>query len=211
MSTPADTAQSNVVSLPGEGQGKLTTPGGEQLPVRTFRRGRDVVLVVLVDTDAHHADERVESADLEYTSVRGVVRLHGEAVFEDRSLIRFQAHGEADVSQRRSFVRVSAPQAVTLDAGEAGEHRAHTFDISGGGMLLVGADALKADQRIRFEMTLRSEERPIEGLARVVGIRDDAKRALVFEEIDEEDRQRLIRFIFDCMRTARARTRGDWL
>lgn len=211
MSTPADTATGNVRSLPGEGQGVLTTPAGEQLPVRTFKRGRDVVLVVLVDSDEHRSDDRLASADLEYTSVRGVVRLHGEAVFEDPSLIRFQAEGPAEVSQRRSFVRVTAPQPITLEAEEAARRIAHTVDLSGGGMLLVGADELKPDQRVRFRMALGHGELPIAGTARVVRIRDDGKRALVFEEIDEDDRQRLIRFVFECMRTARARTRGDWL
>ena len=211
MSAHTDTAESNVRSLPGEGQGRLTTPDGHELPVRTFKRGRDVVLVVLVDSDVGEPDQRVASADLEYTSVRGVVRLHGEAVFEDRSLIRFQAQGEPDVSQRRSFVRVNTPRAVTLDAGEAGEQRAHTVDLSGGGMLLVGAESLQPDQTVRFTMALGDAELPIEGLARVARIGDDGRRALVFETIDEDHRQRLIRFIFDCMRRARARTRGDWM
>jgi hypothetical protein len=210
MSMQADTA-TNVRSLPGEGQGKLTTPDGEELPVRTFKRGRDVVLVVLVETDTHAEDDRVPAAELEYTSVRGVVRLHGEAVFEDTSLVRFEAQGEADVSQRRSFVRVTAPQTVTLETEDAGERVAHTVDVSGGGMLLVGAEALEPGQRVRFAMALGQPNEPIEGLARVVRIRDDGKRALVFEAIDDEDRQRLIRFVFGCMRTARARTRGDWL
>jgi c-di-GMP-binding flagellar brake protein YcgR len=31
----------------------------------------------------------------------------------------------------------------------------------------------------------------------------------MFDQIAEHDRQRLIRFVFECMRTARARTRGD--
>ncbi|HET8977516.1 MAG TPA: PilZ domain-containing protein [Solirubrobacteraceae bacterium] len=211
MSTPADTGTSNVRSLPGEGQGKLTTPDGEQLPVRTFKRGKDVVLVVLVDSDDHCAEDRLESADLEYTSMRGVVRLHGEAVFEESSLIRFQADGPADVSQRRSFVRVTAPQPVTVEADETIKRLAYTVDISGGGMLLTGGDGLEPDQRVRFRMALGHGEIPIAGTARVVRIRDDGKRALVFDEIDEDDRQRLIRFVFECMRTARARTRGDWL
>lgn len=211
MNIPADTATGNVRSLPGEGQGRLTTPAGEQLPVRTFKRGRDVVLVVLVGGDDHAADDRLPTADLEYTSVRGVVRLHGEAVFEDSALIRFQADGPPDVSQRRSFVRVSSPQSVTLEAAELARNHAHTVDISGGGMLLVGADELKPDQRVRFRMALERGEVPISGTARVVRIRDDGKRALVFEDIEEDDRQRLIRFVFACMRTARARTRGDWL
>jgi hypothetical protein len=208
MSIPADTDTSNVRFLPGEGQGKLTTSDGEQLPVRTFKRGKDVVLVVLVDSETHEEDDRVPAADLEYTSLRGVVRLHGEAVFEDRSLIRFEADGPADVSQRRSFVRVTSPQPVTLDAEEA-RRLAYTVDLSGGGMLLVGADELKPDDHVPFTMALGDRRAPVQGVARVVRIRDDGKRALVFEEIAEEDRQRLIRFVFECMRNARARTRGD--
>ena len=53
----------------------------------------------------------------------------------------------------------------------------------------------------------QTAELPIEGIARVVGIREDGKRALMFEQIAEDDRQRLIRVVFECMRTARARTR----
>lgn len=205
---PADTDTSNIRYLPGEGQGRLTTADGEQLPVRTYKRGQDVVLVALVESDTHDEHDRVPSADLEYTSARGVVRLHGEAVFEDRSLIRFEANGPADVSQRRSFVRVSAPQPVTLDADDV-RRLAYTVDLSGGGMLLVGADELSPDERVPFTLSLGDRQVPVHGTARVVRSREDGKRALVFEEIAEEDRQRLIRFVFECMRTARARTRGD--
>lgn len=211
MATPADTAQSNVRYLPGEGQGTLTTPQGEELPVRTFKHGQDVLLVVLVDADPPADDEPVESAELRYTSVRGVVRLHGEAVFEDRSLIRFHPDGEAEVSQRRSFVRVTAPRPVTLSVDDADDQAVHAVDLSGGGMLLVGADALASQQTVRFRITLDAEYGAIEGVGRVIRVSDDGKRALVFEQIDEDDRQRLIRFVFQCMRTARARTRGDRL
>jgi hypothetical protein len=208
MSTPTDTADSNLRYLPGEGQGKLTTADGEELPVRAFKRGEDVVLVALVESDVHDEDDRVPSSELQYTSIRGVVRLYGEAVFEDRSLIRFEANGPADVSQRRSFVRVTAPQPVTLEAEDV-RRLAYTVDLSGGGMLLVGADELQPDQHIPFAMSLGDRQVPVQGTARVVRIREDGKRALVFEEIGDEDRQRLIRFVFECMRTARARTRGD--
>jgi hypothetical protein len=211
MHSETDTATTNVRSLPGEGQGKLTTPRGEEVPVRAFKRGKDVVLVVLVDMDEAPESDRLPAAELEYNSVRGVVRLHGEAVFEDRTLIRFQAHGEAEVEQRRSFVRVHTPQAVTLDEGEDELRRVHTVDLSGGGMLLTGADGLEPDQNINFTMDLAGGQPAIYGLARVVRIREDGKRALVFEQIEEHDRQRLIRFVFECMRNARARTRASWL
>jgi len=200
----------NVVLMPGSGQGTLTTPDGEHLPVRTFERGGEVVLVVLIDVE-ETTPGSTKPADLEYTSVRGVVRLHGQAMFEDRSLIHFRADGEPEVMQRRSFVRVHAPQAVTLDWGDGDRRTLCTIDLSGGGMLLAGAESLEPEQSVRFAMQLQSDEPPIEGIARVVRIAPDERRALVFEQIDEHERQRLIRFVFECMRTARAKTRGDWL
>jgi hypothetical protein len=199
-----------VTLLPGSGQGTLTTPAGEALPVRTFERADEVVLVVLVDVEGD-SERPLEVADLEYTSRRGLIKLHGEAVFEDRSLIRFRPHGDAEVLQRRDFVRVHTPHPVTLDAGDERGHRVHTVDLSGGGMLLADADALATDQTVRFVISVGADQEPVEGVARVVRASEDGKRALMFEEISEHDRQRLIRFVFECMRNARARTRGDWI
>jgi hypothetical protein len=211
MTKPSPISHDNVTLLPGSGQGTLTTPSGEELPVRTFERGEEVVLVVLVDIDGEPEGEPVDSADLEYTSRRGLVKLHGEAVFEDRSLIRFRPHGDAEILQRRDFVRVHTPHPVTLESGEEGAYRVHTVDLSGGGMLLAEADTLAVDQTIRFVISVGADQEPVEGLARVVRIREDGNRALMFEQISEHDRQRLIRFVFECMRNARARTRGDWI
>lgn len=210
MTKPTEIAHDNVTLLPGSGQGTLTTPAGEELPVRTFERPDEVVLVVLVDIDGDR-EEPLDVADLQYTSRRGLVKLHGEAVFEDRSLIRFRPHGDAEVVQRRDFVRVHAPHPVTLDSGDERAHQVHTVDLSGGGMLLADADTLAADQAVRFVVAVGADREPVEGVARVVRIGEDGRRALMFEEISEHDRQRLIRFVFECMRNARARTRGDWI
>lgn len=209
MTRHTETAPDNVTLFPGSGQGTLTTPAGAELPVRTFERGEEVVLVVLVNMDDEHVSETVESARLEYTSRRGLVKLRGEAVFEDPSLVRFRPNGDAEVLQRRDFVRVHTPHPVTVESADDGRRRVHTVDLSGGGMLLADDETLDVDQSIRFAISIETTELPIEGIARVVRIREDGKRALMFEQIDEHDRQRLIRFVFDCMRTARARTRGD--
>jgi len=209
MTRPTDTAPDNVRLFPGSGQGTLTTPAGEELPVRTFERGEEVVLVVLVNIDDEHQSDSVESAKLEYTSRRGLIKLRGEAVFEDPSLIRFRPNGDAEVLQRRDFVRVHTPHPVTVESAVDGKRRVHTVDLSGGGMLLADDETLDVDQTIRFAISIVTAELPIEGIARVVRIREDGKRALMFEQIGEHDRQRLIRFVFECMRTARARTRGD--
>jgi hypothetical protein len=211
MTKPTPISHDNVTLLPGSGQGTLTTPSGEELPVRTFERGEEVVLVVLVDIEGDHESEPVDSADLEYTSRRGLIKLHGAAVFEDHSLIRFRPHGDAEILQRRDFVRVHTPHPVTLESSEESAYRTHTVDLSGGGMLLADADTLAVDQTIRFVISVGADREPVEGVARVVRAREDGNRALVFEQISEYDRQRLIRFVFECMRNARARTRGDWI
>lgn len=201
----------NVRLLPGEGQGTLTTAAGGPLPVRTFKRGADVVLVVLDGDDADPPEDLQEAADLEYSSVRGVVRLHGRGIVEGPGLIRFEPDGEAEVTQRRSFVRVRAPLGVTLHLDEPGVHRVRTLDLSGGGMLLTGAEELGPDQMVNFSLGLRDGRPPVKGMARVVRTGETGQCALVFQQIDEGDRDRLIRFVFQTLRAARARTRGDWL
>src|SRR5579875_2076073 len=209
MRKPSDPPQSNVTLLPGEGEGVLTTPGGEEVHVRTFKRGDEVVLVALTLIDERLENTTVSAAELQYKSLRGVIKLSGEATFEESSLIRFRPAGAAQIAQRREFVRVPAPQIVTLDPGQETAQQASTVDLSGGGMLVSGVDSLHVQQTVGFTIALQDGELPVEGVARVVGVRADDKRALRFEEIDEHDRQRLIRYVFDCMRAARARTRGD--
>ena len=211
MTKHTEIEPNNVTLLPGNGQGTLTTPAGGELPVRTFERGEEVILVVLIDIEDERETDEVKTADLEYTSRRGLVKLHGDAVFEDRSLIRFRPHGDAEVLQRRDFVRVHTSHPVTVESDEEGRRLIHMVDFSGGGMLLADDETLVVDQTIRFAISIVINELPIEGIARVVRIREDGKRALIFEQIAEHDRQRLIRFVFECMRTARARTRGDWI
>jgi hypothetical protein len=212
MSGPTDTTPtSNLRLLPGEGEGHLRTAQGDRLPIRAFKRGREVVLVVMVDVDEVQPSQTIPAAEVEYNSLRGVVRLHGQAVFEDHSVVRFEAHGEPEVMQRRSFVRVHTPQAVTLRAIDGAKQSVHTIDLSGGGMLITGAENLDAEEPVRFAMALGDGQPDVAGVARVVRITNGDRCALVFEQIDEGDRQRLIRFVFDLMRNARARTRGDFL
>ena len=116
MTKHTEIAPNNVTLFPGSGQGTLTTPTGEELPVRTFERGEEVVLVVLVNLDDERESDSVEAAKLEYTSRRGLIKLRGEAVFEDPSLIRFHPDGDAEVLQRRDFVRVHTPHPVTVES-----------------------------------------------------------------------------------------------
>jgi hypothetical protein len=195
---------------------RLRTPSGEQWPVRVAGpEGEDLMLVLLVKPDTAGAPEHPplkgespEPLTLEFTSDYGVARFCGEVVLENRDLVRFRIHTAPEVVQRREFVRVRSPQPVVLAVTGTGTiGSAYAVDVSGGGMLLNGAETLMLGDKIRFRLHLDAQSPAIKGRGRVVRVADGGQRALAFEQISQQDRERLIHFIFDRQREARARTR----
>jgi hypothetical protein len=197
----------NVVRLISGGkEGKLTTPAGEQVPVRVFERGDQLVLVLMLEAGEDLQSGSTEAVSLEYVSTRGLIRFSGEAVLEGRDLVRFTVAAEGEVVQRREFVRVDAVQPVVLAIGTHGEQiNTHAIDVSGGGMLLTGPD-LPLASAVRFSLHLGAHLAPVEGRAHVVRNDDQGRRALVFDDISSADRQRLIHFVFERQRAALAKT-----
>jgi hypothetical protein len=194
--------------LAGGEHGKLTSPGGEAWPVRVARGEGDVLMLVLLVEGERPAPEQVGSLTLECTSKHGLARFQGEAVLEEQDLVRFSIRDSAEVEQRREFVRVQSPQQVILAVtGSDAIENAYSVDLSGGGMLLNGPETLRLDDNIRFRLHLDAGAEPIKGRARVVRCAGDGQRAIVFERISRADRDRLIHFIFDRQREARAKTR----
>jgi hypothetical protein len=196
---PAD----NVVRLIVGGlEGKLTTAGGERVPVRVFERaGREPMLVLMVAPEREIENEPLV---LEYASARGLVRLRGQAVLEGRDLLRLKVRGEPDVLQRREFVRVGAVRRVVIIT-DKGELSAHAIDVSGGGMLVTAPDSLPLGASVRFSLHLGAEALPIKGRGHVVRVESDGRRAIAFDQISRADRQRLIHFIFERQRAALAK------
>jgi PilZ domain-containing protein len=194
---------------------RLRTASGEHWPVRVAGpEGEDLMLVLLVEPDP--ADPKrpklkgkpADPLTLEFTSDYGVARFCGEVVLEERDLIRFRIRDAPEVVQRREFVRVRSPQPVVLAVtGTTTIGSAYAVDVSGGGMLLSGAETLLLNDKIRFRLHVDDESPPIKGRGRVVRVADGGQRALAFEQISQQDRERLIHFIFERQREARARTR----
>lgn len=202
----------NVIRLNvGAKDGRLSTPVGSHIPVRVYERGDFMLLVLMLDAaeelmiDAADDFGQAEPLLLEYVSPRGLVRFHGQTVLEGRDLVRFEVSGEPEVTQRREFVRVAAAQDVMLTDGSASAAGTYAIDISGGGMLLSGADRLELDALVRFTLNLGAGMEEISGLARVVRADGEGRRALVFEQISADDRQRLIHFVFERQRDALAK------
>ncbi len=191
----------------GGSKGKLTTPVGGHIPVRVFERGGDfLMLVLMLDDGEELGHEAVEPLVLEYVSTRGMVRFEGQAVLQERDLVRFEVSTAPEVTQRREFVRVPALQSVVLgDSVGSVSIDGKAIDLSGGGMLLSGGDRLELDSLVRFRLSLAAGVPDIEGSARVVRADDEGRRALVFEEIAPDDRQRLIHFVFERQRQALAK------
>jgi hypothetical protein len=191
----------------GGTKGKLTTPVGSNIPVRVYDRGGDFLMLVLMLDDGDELEQdALEPLVLEYVSARGVVRFSGQAVLQERDLVRFEVSTEPEVTQRREFVRVPSVQNVVL-GGDPGATKINgkAIDLSGGGMLLTGATGLELDSLVRFSIKLGVGHGEIEGQARVVRSDDEGRRALVFEDITEDDRQRLIHFVFERQREALAK------
>jgi PilZ domain len=190
----------------GGTEGKLTTPAGTRIPVRVFERGDFLLLVLMLDDGEELGEGAAEPLVLEYVSPRGLVRFRGQAALQERDLVRFELSTEPEVTQRREFARVASLQDVVL-AGEVSPRKiaSKAIDLSGGGMLLSRAEGLEIDSIVRFSIDLGADAGVVEGRARVVRTDEEGRRALVFEEISKNDRERRIRFVFARQREALAR------
>lgn len=189
--------------------GQLTLPDGPSLGVSISMRGDDMLLVLLVNPGPL-LDRNEGELVLESITSRGLVRLRGTVEHIEQDLVRFEPFDDPEVIQRREFVRVIAPQRVTLDDLAGLVVNTHSVNISGGGMLVSPsqpAPAIKTS--LQFSLDLGPRQAPVTGIGTVVRAEEDDQLGIVFTEISDLDRDRLIRFIFDRQRRALAMTRGD--
>jgi hypothetical protein len=185
--------------------GLVTNDEGQSVPVRIARHDREMVLLVLEMPPGEHPDpDAVQRLVLECGSAYGVVKVRGEAELEPGHVVRFRALEALEVRQRRQFVRVQVTRPVIVAAGAENVHTS-SVDLSGGGMLLAGPSGLDGGDEVEFRIDVQEGMPPIEGIGRVVRRTDDGHRAIAFDRISDEDRERLIHFVFEADRVARAR------
>lgn len=141
---------------------------------------------------------------LEVKSGRGIMRMLGDGKPLDPTTMRLRVVDVLEVHQRRNFVRVRAPRPIVVETGPDGPPiDSFALDLSGGGLLLAGPDYLEEGERMSLRLRLSRDGTPIEGSGRVVRVDDNGHRAVAFEEISDDDRERLIHFIFDRERAER--------
>ena len=107
--------------------------------------------------------------------------------------------------QRRDEVRIDLVRPVALipDGFKVGWLNGFTRNVSAGGVLVAGADALEAGDRLRLRFELDTEDDLLDLLARVVRA-DDAwgLRGLRLEGIADRERERIVKFVFARQRRA---------
>ncbi|HUB73355.1 MAG TPA: PilZ domain-containing protein [Solirubrobacteraceae bacterium] len=174
---------------------------GEGMPARVLDSSAGALRVAIMVPAAPLGAAGLQSAVVEFIGSTGRVRLTGAAVMEDAEVLRFDSPRSLDVVQEREYVRLRSARPVLLFGGEDYSRvDGCTVDISGGGFLLAGGEALKVGDEVQFELQLTLGELPVCGSGKVVRIDARGHRGVVFEDIKDLDRRRLVRFIFECQR-----------
>jgi hypothetical protein len=113
--------------------------------------------------------------------------------------------------QRRDEVRIDLVRPVALipDGFKVGWLSGFTRNVSAGGVLIAGAEALEAGDRLRLRFELDDENDLIDLLGRVVRA-DDAwgLRGLQLERLTDRERERIVKFVFARQRRALAELRS---
>lgn len=191
----------------------VTVGGTAPWPARVTRIAPTyIVLVLLLDVDEVVTPGTVATMTVDYATPRGLVRLTGRGRIEEPDVAVLELGDDAEVVQRRDYVRVPVVRPVKLapvdEDGEVGPWiDTLTADISGNGFLAAGPDTLPVGTPVRFRLRLVEGEPPVEGAGRVARTSIDGRRGIAIEELAARERQRLVAFIFERQRIARKMTR----
>jgi PilZ domain len=197
---PQVTTVEAVVVRAVTGAAELALTATPEVPLRFLHRRRATIVPLA-------GDNRVDGTLLAVPGAQGRVRedlLHFLQAVVPLAPPRAQP-------QRREQARIDLvrPVAMIPDGFKVGWLNGFTRNVSAGGLLVAGADALESGDRLRLRFELDSEEDLVDLLARVVRT-DDAwgLRGLALERLDERERERIVRFVFARQRRALAELRA---
>lgn len=183
----------------------VITPSGVPIDARVEEVVERNLRLTLFTRDRDPVDKLAnEDVEVQFVNRRGVCRVEGIAKRSQRgaTALVFKGTGEVRVIQRREFVRVDAVVPVEYEPHGAGgwRVRTHTVNVSGGGFLLASPEGLKLGETVDFVLDLGEGDGYEGGLLEMSGkgVRYSDGGALGIElvAIEEEDRKRLIRFVF---------------
>jgi c-di-GMP-binding flagellar brake protein YcgR len=90
---------------------------------------------------------------------------------------------------------------ITPEGGK--QRRCLTLNLSGGGLLMRGLDDMARDGEMEFDLRLDLLPARIQGRCKVVRETPDKCHGVMFTEIDDMDRDKLVRFAYQREKAAR--------
>jgi hypothetical protein len=203
-----------VKGLPQEGQEIwLIAPTGASISARASHVDADATVVEFLMNQSDAASELANgSVAIQYVTRRGVCRIDGVAHrTKEAGTLRVDHTGQVELIQRREFVRIDAMIPVTyLPLGTGGwTAETTTINVSGGGFMISGREGLRMDEVCTFTLELDGEREagPLECDGQVV--RETAGGlGISITVIDEDERERLIRWVFARERLSRQIVKG---
>jgi hypothetical protein len=186
----------------------VIAPTGASIHARAFKVDADATVVEFLMNQGDVASELANgSVAIQYVTRRGVCRIDGVAHrTKEAGAIRVDHTGQVELIQRREFVRIDAMVPVTyLPMGVGGwTAETTTINVSGGGFMISGREGLRMDETCSFTLHLDGEREagPLECDGQVV--RETAGGlGISVTVIEEEERERLIRWVFARERLSR--------
>jgi hypothetical protein len=193
------------VELPDHADTVTIVPlSGARIPARVLESGPGMMAVAITVPIDPLGARQLQSLVIEFQGPNGRVHLTGAATVDpsDQDVLRIVKPRSIDVVQEREYVRIkSARPALVFGGAEFTKIDTCTVDISGGGFLLAGAGMLRIGDPVHFKLELKTGELPVSGTGKVVRVDARGNRGIVFDDIQDLDRRRLIRFIFEHQRS----------
>jgi len=146
--------------------------------------------------------------EIQWIARRGLGRVSGIVAGRQIAsvpVLQIDLHEEPEVLQRRDDVRVDVNVDVLVwpDDEDSPPTAATSLDLSGGGMRLRVAGEWQFGSVVHVRIAL-PEEKPVEAAGRIVRVVEDESTGVSygvrFDDIEEDDRERLIHFVFARMR-----------
>jgi c-di-GMP-binding flagellar brake protein YcgR len=194
---------------------RLTLPELGGLAAQVVEVAPDYLVMALF-LNGRDAPSAIEYADvaLEYTAARGLYRTRGTVRFDvgGVEILRFVPHGDPELIQRRGFARVSVSVPVSVRDDVGGELELQSIDLSGSGVRLArpprGVDGPEPGASVWLSIFISEEQEPIDARGAVLRELGDGSLGVHFDFILDQDRERLVRFLFERQRLMRQLERG---
>jgi hypothetical protein len=135
---------------------------------------------------------------------RGLLHVDAQVVDATAGEVLELLTGRSELIQRRGFARVDAFLEIVVTSGPQSKPiAAAVVNISASGAVVSRMAGMSLGDEVRLSLRLAPYEPPLEIAGRVVREFGEEFRAVHFEQIQESDRERIVRFVFDRQRLER--------